>query len=38
MDPVRHGHPLARNGAYAFVEVYNDGTVIPVHPDGDPVT
>ena len=30
--------PLARNDAYAFIEVYSDGAVIPVRPDGNPVT
>lgn len=29
--------PLARNDAYAFIEVYSDGTVIPVRSDGSPV-
>jgi hypothetical protein len=29
--------PLARNRAYAFIEVYADGTTIPVRDDGEPV-
>jgi len=28
--------PLARNEAYAYIEVYTDGTVIPIYPDGRP--
>lgn len=27
---------LAANAAYAYVEVYSDGTVVPVRPDGRP--
>lgn len=29
--------PLVRSGSYLFVEVYSDGQIIPVRPDGSPV-
>lgn len=35
--PWRTGRPLIRSGAYAFLEVYDDGVVIPVRPDGSSV-
>lgn len=28
--------PLAANAAYVYIEVYSDGTVVPVRPDGRP--
>lgn len=33
-EPCR---PYARSTAYAFIEVYADGTVVPVREDGEPV-
>ncbi len=30
--------PFARNDAYVFIEVYDDGAVVPVRTDGRPVT
>ena len=39
-DPVPPGfeaaRPLARSEAYAYIEVYDDGTVIPIYPNGQP--
>jgi len=34
-EPAR---PLARSEAYAYIEVYSDGTVIPIYPNGQPAT
>ena len=36
-DPYAAARPLVRSGAYAYVEVYSDGLVVPVLPDGSPV-
>ncbi len=40
-QPVPHEYraarPLARNDAYAFIEVYSDGQVVPVRIDGTAV-
>jgi hypothetical protein len=36
-DPYAAARPLVRSGAYAYVEVYSDGLVVPVLPDGTPV-
>lgn len=35
--PFNAARPLARSDAYIFVEVYTDGTAIPIRPDGRPV-
>lgn len=36
--PAFHpARPFARSDAYIFVEVYDDGTVVPIRPDGRPV-
>lgn len=35
--PFQAARPLARSNAYIFVEVYDDGTVVPVRADGRPV-
>lgn len=37
-SPFLAARPLARNSAYLFIEVYDDGAVIPVRQDGRPVT
>lgn len=36
-DPYAAARPLVRTGAYAYVEVYSDGQVVPVLPDGTAV-
>ncbi|HWG28495.1 hypothetical protein [Actinospica sp.] len=36
-DPYAAARPLVRSGAYAYVEVYSDGLIVPVLPDGSPV-
>jgi len=36
-DPYGAARPLARSGAYAYVEVYSDGSVVPVLRDGTAV-
>ena len=33
----RSARPLARSAAYLYVEVYDDGVVVPVRSDGRPV-
>jgi hypothetical protein len=33
----RPARPFARSDAYAYIEVYDDGTVIPIRADGRPV-
>lgn len=33
----RAARPLARNDAYSFIEVYDDGAIVPVRADGRPV-
>jgi len=35
--PFQAARPFARSDAYTFIEVYDDGTVIPVRADGRPV-
>lgn len=35
--PFSAARPFARNDAYIFTEVYEDGTVIPVRADGRPI-
>jgi hypothetical protein len=35
--PFQEARPFARNSAYIFVEVYDDGTVVPVRTNGHPV-
>lgn len=35
--PFLPARPLATSTAYAYIEVYADGSVIPVRPDGTPV-
>ena len=35
--PFQAARPYARSSAYAFVEVYDDGAIVPVRPDGRPV-
>jgi hypothetical protein len=32
--PYDNARMLARSGAYAFVEVHSDGSIVPVHDDG----
>lgn len=34
--PYSAGRPFARNNAYLFIEIYSDGTVIPVRANGEP--
>lgn len=29
--------PLIRSGSYLFVEVYSDGQIVPIRPDGSPI-
>lgn len=36
-DPYASARPLVRSGAYAYVEVYSDGLVVPVLRDGSAV-
>jgi len=36
-EPYASARPLARSGAYAYVEVYSDGLVVPVLRDGSAV-
>ena len=36
--PFRQARPLARSSAYIYVEVYDDGALIPIRTDGRPVT
>jgi hypothetical protein len=36
-DLVAAARPLAQSGAYAYVEIYSDGQIVPVLPDGLPV-
>lgn len=36
--PFASARSLARNSAYAYVEVYDDGQVVPIRPDGNPTT
>jgi hypothetical protein len=33
-SPYENARMLARSGAYAFVEVHSDGSIVPVHDDG----
>lgn len=35
--PFQMARPFARNHAYLFVEVYDDGAVVPIRADGRPV-
>lgn len=35
--PFRLARPLAQNDAYAYIEVYEDGMVVPVRANGQPV-
>lgn len=35
--PYRAARPFARSDAYTFIEVYDDGAVIPIRTDGRPV-
>ena len=35
--PFHHARSLAQSGAYAFVEIYSDGTIVPIRTDGTPV-
>lgn len=35
--PFRPARPFARSDAYAYIEVYDDGTVVPIRADGRPV-
>lgn len=35
--PFREARPLARSNAYAYVEVYDDGALVPIRTDGRPV-
>ncbi|MET0932005.1 MAG: hypothetical protein ABWX74_20990 [Aeromicrobium sp.] len=35
--PYGAARPFARNTAYTFIEVYDDGSVIPIRADGRPV-
>ena len=37
-EPFQQARMLARVGAYEFVEVYTDGRLVPVRPDGTAVT
>lgn len=34
--PFNQARGLVRSGAYAFVEIYSDGAIVPVRPDGTP--
>lgn len=36
-SPFGEARMLARNAAYAFIEVHSDGLLVPVRPDGTPV-
>lgn len=33
-SPFERARPLAMSGAYAYIEIYSDGEVIPVRDDG----
>jgi hypothetical protein len=35
--PFAPARPMARNDAYLYVEVYDDGVIVPIRPDGRPV-
>jgi hypothetical protein len=35
--PYNQARGLVRSGAYAYIEVYSDGAVVPVRPDGTSV-
>ncbi|MGK2887236.1 MAG: hypothetical protein ACSLE8_21110 [Rhodococcus sp. (in: high G+C Gram-positive bacteria)] len=35
--PYNNARALVRNDAYAFVELYSDGSIVPVRDDGEPV-
>lgn len=35
--PFRGARPLARSNAYVYVEVYDDGALVPIRTDGRPV-
>lgn len=35
--PYHHARALVRSDAYAFVELYSDGSIVPVRDDGEPV-
>ncbi|MFT4299741.1 MAG: hypothetical protein QM597_08925 [Aeromicrobium sp.] len=35
--PFTSARPFARSDAYAFVEVYDDGAIVPVRHNGDPI-
>lgn len=37
-EPFAQARMLARNNAYAYVEIYLSGTMVPVLTDGSPVT
>lgn len=36
--PYSNARGLARSGSYAFIEIYSDGHVVPILPDGTPVS
>ncbi|NLE79314.1 MAG: hypothetical protein GX610_06965 [Rhodococcus sp.] len=33
-DPFAQARGLVRSGSYAYIEVYSDGSLVPVRPDG----
>ena len=35
--PFRPARPFARSDAYAYIEVYDDGTIVPIRADGRPI-
>lgn len=35
--PYAQARGLAQSPSYAFIEIYSDGSVVPVRPDGSPV-
>jgi len=37
-SPFDRARPLARSRAYLFIEVYSDGTVVPIRADGSSAT
>lgn len=37
-QPYSNARGLVRSGAYAFVEIYSDGQIVPILPDGTAVS
>ena len=35
--PYNNARGLVRSGAYAYVEIYSDGAIVPIREDGSPV-